>query len=93
MSSRLVFHSILEGHSIGPEARARIGERLGSAGRAATRVWSMVRGTAGVVLALLLAFAAVAAMLWLLYELASWWVRLAAQPFVGSGAGLEDLFR
>ena len=93
MWSRPVVHSISVGHSISREMRVWIGEPVGSAGRSALRVWSVARGSGGVLAALLLAFAGVSSMLWLLYELATWWLQLAAQPFPGTGAGLENLFR
>lgn len=93
MPTRPVVPSVFAGHSIPLERGGRLGERVGAVGRAGALVWGRVRGPAAVLFALLLTFAGVAAMLWLLYELASWWIRLAAQPFPGTTAGLEHLFR
>ena len=66
---------------------------FGAAARSAVRAWHVVRAPAGVLLALVLAFTGLSAMIWLLYQLGSWWVQLAAQPFPGADAGLEQLFR
>ena len=93
MSSRPVVRSVLAGHSIPRERGGRLGERVGAVGRAGARAWERVRGPAGVLLTLLLAFTGLSAMIWLLYELGSWWVQLSAQPFPGADAGLEHLFR
>jgi hypothetical protein len=93
MSSRPVVRSLFAGHSIRRERGGRLAERVGAVGRAGALVWERVRGPAAVLLGLLLTFTGVAAMLWLLYELASWWITVAAQPFPGTAAGLEHLFR
>ena len=93
MSSRPAVPSIVAGHSISAGARAALGHRVGAAARSAVRAWHVVRAPAGVLLALLLTFTGLSAMIWLLYQLGSWWVQLAAQPFPGADAGLEHLFR
>ena len=93
MSSRPAVPSIVAGHSISAEARAGLGQRVAAVGRTAVHIWHRVRGPAGVLLALLLTFTGLSAMIWLLYQLGSWWVQLAAQPFPGADAGLEHLFR
>ena len=93
MPTRPISRLITDSHRGPAGVRAGHSNRLGIAAASCASAWRAMRGTAAVVAVLALAFGGISAMLWLFYELASWWIQFAAHPFPGAGTGLEDLIR
>ncbi len=93
MSSRSLGRSIAVGHAGSAGARVGLARRLRVAARSAAPAFRAARAAAMALAALTLASIALTAMVWLLYELGSWWIEFGAQPFPGAGTGLEDLLR
>ena len=85
MSSRPLGRSVAVRPAGTASARTELAQHLHVAALSAAAVWRAARGPAMALAALTLAAAALTAMVWLLYELGSWWIEFGSQPFPGAG--------